>query len=555
MMRPRSRASLYIAIIALAIIASATSAGNGFALDDVPLVADNANVHTLHGWRTLFATSYWPPAYGASLYRPFAMLGFALQWAVGSGAPWVFHFTSIVLYAAASALVLGLFLMLLPPAPAFIAAALFAVHPVHAEAVANVVGQTELIVAVAGLAAAILYLRRRRFGQLDPVAIAGIAALFAIACLSKESGVLLPVVFVALELFAVGEIGDTRRERLRRRIRAVAPLYVTLAVVGVAYLAARTMAVGDLLGEKDVVPIQGIGRLWMMLAVAPHWVRLLAWPAHLSADYSPQQIPVPGGAGAEIIAGAVTLTAAALLFAALGTTAGARRDERAVARLGLWWMAVGLLPVSNLFSVMVLGERTLFTPSIGAMLLVGAAGSAVWRRSRGKPRGMSVRVGLMTVAGVLVFAGTVKSRRRERVWHDSATLVRQTVEDAPRSYRAHFAYGQLLFEDGKRADGERHLRLAIALNPTPADVSPLNYLATVYRDAGMCVQALPLYERALANDAERPDVRYGLAACLLATGRVEDARRVAREGVQRGDLKALFMDLIARSDSAVAQGG
>jgi protein O-mannosyl-transferase len=555
MMRPRSRASLYVAIIALAVIASATGARNRFALDDVPLVADNASVHTLHGWWNLFATSYWPRQYGASLYRPFVMLGFAVQWAVGHGAPWVFHLTSIALYATASALLLGLLLLLLPPAPAFIAAALFAVHPVHVEAVGNVVGQTELVAAIAVLSAAVLYVRRRRAGGFGSVAVVGISALFAIACLSKESGVLLPLILVALEIFAVGEIGHTRSERLRLRIRAVAPLYATLAVVGIAYLGARTMAVGDLLGEKDVVPIHGIGRLWMMLAVAPHWIRLLAWPAHLSADYSPQQIPVPDGAGAEIVLGALVIFATAVLFAALGATANTPRDERAVARLGLVWTAVGLLPVSNLFSVMVLGERTLFSPSVGVMLMVGAAASWVWRRSRVSPHGGWIRAGLATGAAVLVGAGIARSRERQPVWHDGATLIAQTVEDAPRSYRAQFFYGQLLFSQGRRAEGERHLRLAIALNPTPADVSPLNYLATEYRDAGMCPQALPLYERALANDGERPDVRYGLAACLLATGRVDDARRLARDGVQRGDLKALFLELIARTDSVGTPGG
>ncbi len=237
------------------------------------------------------------------------------------------------------------------------------------------------------------------------------------------------------------------------------------------------------------------------------------------------------------------------MFLALGRTDEAQRDERSVARLGFAWAAIGILPVSNLFSVMVLGERTLLTPSIGAMLLVGAATSALWRRSRGQPHGALMRGGLMTVAASLVVVGAIRSRDRQRVWHTSATLVAQTIVDAPRSYRAQFFYGQLMFDQGKRAEGERHLRLAIALNPTPADVSPLNYLATEYRDAGMCPQALPLYERALANDAERPDVRYGLAACLLAVGRVDDARRLARDGVRRGDLKALFLDLIARSDS------
>jgi hypothetical protein len=301
--------------------------------------------------------------------------------------------------------------------------------------------------------------------------------------------------------------------------------------------------------------MHGIGRLWMMLTVVPHWFRLLIWPAHLSADYGPQQISIPTGAGPEIIIGALLLGAVIALFVALRPTDGATRDERTVARLGLLWATIMLVPVSNLFSVMVLAERTLLMPSVGAMLVVGAGSSVLWRRSRGNPRGAFMRGGLVTVAVLLVAIGTIHSRRRQTVWSDDATLFAQTVSDAPLSYRAQFFYGQSLFDQGKRAEGERHLKLAIALNPTISDVSPLNYLATEYRDAGMCPQALPLYEQAIANDAERPDVRYGLAACLLATGHVEDARRVAAEGVERGDLKSLFLELIARSDSVVSRGG
>ena len=156
---------------------------------------------------------------------------------------------------------------------------------------------------------------------------------------------------------------------------------------------------------------------------------------------------------------------------------------------------------------------------------------------------------MATVSVVLITLGAVRSRSRQIVWRDDATLFAQTVQDSPRSYRAQFFYGQMLFEQGKRAEGERRLRLAIALNPTPSDVSPLNYLATQYRDAGMCAQALPLYQDAIANDPARPDVRYGLAACLLATERRDEARRLAAEGSQRGDLRTLFDGLLARIDS------
>jgi predicted Zn-dependent protease len=211
--------------------------------------------------------------------------------------------------------------------------------------------------------------------------------------------------------------------------------------------------------------------------------------------------------------------------------------------------------VSNLFSVMLVAERTLLLPSVGGMLLVGAAASWATGRSARSRADVGIRVGIATVVAALVTAGTIRSRERQRVWRDNATLFAQTVEDAPLSYRAQFFYGQLLFQQGRRAEGERHLRLAIALNPTLSDVSPLNYLATEYRDAGLCPQALPLYERALANDEARPDVRYGMAACLLETGRASEARRLAQDGVRRGDLKTLFLQLIARSDSATSRGG
>src|SRR6186713_898990 len=129
----RPHLTLYAAVAALAIAASATGLRNGFALDDLALIAGNARVHSLHGWWRLFLQPYWPPQFGASLYRPIVTLGYAVQWTVGGGAPWVFHVTSVVLYAAAAVLVLALFLLLLPRSAAFVGAALFAVHPVHVE--------------------------------------------------------------------------------------------------------------------------------------------------------------------------------------------------------------------------------------------------------------------------------------------------------------------------------------------------------------------------------------------------------------------------------------
>ena len=540
----------------LSVVASATGLSNGFALDDLALVADNARVHSLDQWWRLFALPYWPPQYGASLYRPLVTLAYSVQWSAGGGGPWVFHLCSVVFYAVLCALVLAFLFEMLAPIPAVVGAALFAVHPVHVEAVANVVGQSELMASLAIVASCIVYLRARRRGTLGFAPILSLCGLYGIAVLCKEHALLLPALLAALEWFVVDAPPTAAKwDAVSQRVRATAPLVIGLLVVAALYLTTRTIVVGELLGEKHLVPINGVQRLWVMLVVVPHWLRLLVWPAHLSAEYSPRQIEIPTGPGPEITLGATILVATIAAFVALGRGSGTTRTERNAARLGLAWLGIMLLPVSNLFSVMLVAERTLLLPSVGAVLVAGASVSWATRSGTRWSNALIARVTLAAVLATLVSAGAIRSRERQRVWHDNATLFAQTAEDAPRSYRAQFFYGQILFEQGRRAEGERRLRLAIALNPTPSDVSPLNYLATQYRDAGLCPQALPLYERALANDEARPDVRYGMAACLLQTGRVREARRLAEDGARRGDLKSLFLQIIARSDSVASSGG
>src|SRR4029078_12194085 len=117
---------------------------NGFALDDVHLIATNERLHSLSGALRIFTQSYWPPEEGSSLYRPFTSLGFMLQWLIGGGSALPFHIVSIALYSAVSIAVLRFAGALVDWKVALLAAGLFAVHPLHVEAVANVVGQAEL---------------------------------------------------------------------------------------------------------------------------------------------------------------------------------------------------------------------------------------------------------------------------------------------------------------------------------------------------------------------------------------------------------------------------
>ena len=153
-------------VAALAVAASANSIDNGFTYDDVYLIARPPRLHTLAGWWRDFAHTYWPEDAGGDGYRPLTIIAYRLEWAIGAGNPMPFHAVNIALHVAGSVAVFWLGCAVLPLAAAFIAGAIYAVHPVHVEAIANVVGQSEMWVAFLLALAAAVYLHGRLAGPI-----------------------------------------------------------------------------------------------------------------------------------------------------------------------------------------------------------------------------------------------------------------------------------------------------------------------------------------------------------------------------------------------------
>ncbi len=550
-------------VAALALASSVTGLGNGFAYDDVPIIVRDPRAHDLaHAWRVC-CTSYWPRALGGGLYRPLTSIAFATEWAIGHGAPLVFHLASLALYVALALLVLRLADRLLPAPAAVAAAAIFAVHPVHVEVVANAVGQAELLVALAVTAATIVYVRARspaggigadvgvRVGASGSARsartparapIAAIAVLFVPALLAKEHAAVLPLLLLAAECTVV--VDD---RPLAARVRALVPTGLTLAGVAVAYAGVRYLAIGRLLGDAPnfllaQVPVASRG--WTMLGITGEWARLLVWPAHLAATYSPPGTPIRTGPDAAAVAGAL------VVVGALGLALAARR-RAPVLTFGILWIAIALLPVSNILFVsgVLLAERSLFLASVGLALVAGAVASPVIERLRAAPRRARI---LGAVAGTLILTlGVVRSARRQPVWRDDATLYSASVVDEPESYYAHFLYAGELFGEGRLGSGEHEAKLAIV--QSGGFPLALTMLANAYAGAGQCARAEPLWREALQTIPGIVPARLGLATCLLQGGAYAEARSVALVGVSEGAWVGEFRRVIAAADSALAR--
>jgi len=539
-----------VAIALLALASSGIGIVNRFAYDDRFVVEQNAVVHSLHAWWRGFGMSYWGQEWGGDGYRPITILAFRIEWALGHGGPLAFHAANIALYVAASLLLFALARKILPLQAAWLAAACFAVHPVHVEAVANVVGQSELLVACAFLAATAAYLHDRMQGELRPRTAVLIALLYAIGCFSKEHAITLPAILIAAELTVIPDSTP-----LRARVRRLRPFYLGLVAVALAFVAARSAVLSDhsLGGFAPYTPFSTLHistpqRILTALGVVPEWVRLLLWPARLSSDYSPPDIEIAQGVGIGQLPGA-------LLLVALVAFAVVLRRRQGVISFGICFAALTLLPSSNFIlpAGIVLAERTLFLPSVGAMLIVGALADLVASTLRNRETAKRfASVAVLAPAALVIVLGAARSESRTKIWHDNEVLLRQAVVDAPLSYHAHYTLAGWNFEHKRLRAGEAEARRALSL--FPYDPSVTFGLAEQYSRVGLCQPALPLYRWARGLDpTSPPNIRY--ASCLLEVGEYDAAKAEALEVIRVGGNLMMSRRVIFCADSAKAADG
>lgn len=481
----RGYGAIATALVAIAVYALALR--NGFAFDDVVLIPNDVRV-TGGQLGVLLSTPYWSDT-ALSLYRPLTSLTFAIDWAISGGSATWFHFTNILWHALASTLAYGLLTRFFRPLPALLGALVFALHPVHVEAIANVVGRAEPIAATFVFAACLVWTAR----TLVPAARAFLVALcFALALFAKESAVMLPAILLLID-FAAGGIG---RDYLRRRWAEYALLLVTFG----GYLLVRLSVVGGLTPSR-VDPSLEIAttlshRLLTAMQAWPVEAKLLFFPSTLLADYGPRVL-MPITEFTPLATLGLTLVVVTVLGGITAVALGARLPA-----LALWWFPITILPVSNfLFPIGVLvAERTLYLPSFAVSLLVAIVVSQT--RVLASARGRAV------VAAILVLLA-VRTVVRIPAWQSTHSIIAAQVRSRPDSFR-----------------GQWHT-------------------AREARSRGDVATALATYDRALQLWPHRESMVAEIAAYAGSQQRVAWARQVAKWGSERWPQNVNFHRMLA----------
>ncbi|MBI5209054.1 MAG: right-handed parallel beta-helix repeat-containing protein [Elusimicrobia bacterium] len=566
-----------LALACLAVYGSAVR--NDFLQDDVYNITQNTFIRDLGNLPKLFSRDYFRLAQEGA-YRPVPTAVLFADHALWGCRVEGYRSVSIAWHILATLLFFWLVVRLLEPtlgtkranATAFLAALLFAVHPIHGQTISVISYHEDIICCVFMLASFHLHLSRRPLLAL---------AAFVLALLSKEMAVTLPAVLVLHHLlFEPRGARDGALSRLKPHGKTLAAF---AALAGLFVLGRFTLfkPVGIMM-EADTARIAhwpGLMESLQNALAAPiayaRYLGLLLWPARLSVDWDSVLRHAP--ASGALLASSVLLVA--------GLVWAARRCLRRAPPIafGILFFLLTLLPVSGIVPFWSsMAERYAYIPSLGLFLVAGCVLESLWRgaRAHGRPdrarrfwRGRAAsfenwkRPALLAGLGLAVAAApvslAVRTVVRNRDCADELTLYLKETSDHPASYGAWYGLGFALGRQGRyleakraflEADGldqyhkthfmlgyveeklggppaaiEREYARALALEPEyyPAHLN----LASFLHRQGRLDSAIAHYRRALSIKPDFREARANLGAAYLSLGRLEDARRELAAGL------------------------
>jgi hypothetical protein len=458
---------LPIAAALLACLAYVNALDNPFVYDDHDTVignrslADLSNVH--------FILVYTP-------FRPLVNASYAFDRWIWDARVFGYHLTNVALHALVVVLLYAWIRRLIEDTngdtnsriPAFVAAACFAVHPLQSEAVGYVSGRSEVLCGVFFIAALLLARHAILSGTRITAALA--IACGALALASKETALVLPIVFLAYDWLIRPGADDLRRRRLFIVCLPASVLFILAGLYRLTRLqVSATGAVSAVLNAETQAIV-----IW-------RYVRLLVWPFGQSIMHSVHRVT-----GFVDPLAIVSIVALALL---IGIAVAIRRSYP-VAAFGILWFLVLLAPSSSFIALReAMAEHRVYLASAGFFISIASVLQA-WSTGS-TARSWARRVATATVLAVF-FLLTV---RRNEIWSEPIWLWTEATVHAQGMWEPHYA------------------------------------LADTLRESGRCGAAIPQYQHVVALRPTHRDAHTNLGICLAQNGQLDAAEREFRQAL------------------------
>lgn len=375
-------------------------------------------------------------------YRPFTLVMFAIERELFGEKPLAGHLINVLMFSLLVVLIFQTINTLLAKFPgvknagliAFIAALLFAVHPVHTEVVANIKGRDEIMSMLFSMLTFYLVLRHADKGRIGYLLLAAISFFFGL--LSKENTITF-VLIIPLALFLF------RSAKAAWKI----PMLLSILLPTIIFLIIRTSILGFDLGSQSMelmnnpflkmvngqyIDFNFGEKMATILFTLGKYLQLLVFPHPLTHDYYPRHIDIMHFTNWQVIL-------SLLMYAGLIWIAIRYFRKNKVISFGILFYLITLSIVSNIvFPIGTnMSERFIFMPSAGFALLVAYFFEKWFNRQK---------ILVLIPSLLIFFAISAKTIARNTVWKDDFTLFTTDVKTSGNSAKVLNAAGGSLID-------------------------------------------------------------------------------------------------------------
>uniref|UniRef100_A0A8C4UDT6 Protein O-mannosyl-transferase TMTC3 n=1 Tax=Falco tinnunculus TaxID=100819 RepID=A0A8C4UDT6_FALTI len=408
----------------------------GFVFDDVSAILDNKDLHPSTPLRNLFQNDFWGTPMSEERshksYRPLTVLTFRLNYLFSELNAVSYHFLNLVFHVVVCVVFLKVCKLFLDNRSSVVASLLFAVHPIHTEAVTGVVGRAELLSSIFFLAAFLSYTKSK--GPDNTIVWTPIAVtvfLVAVATLCKEQGITVVGICCVYEVFiaqgyTLPVLLDTAVQILQGKGSIPFSMLQTLLKLIVLMFSTLLLVVVRVQVIQSQLPV--FTRFDNPAAVSPSPARQLtfnyllpvnAWlllnPSELCCDWTMGTIPLVESL--LDVRNVATLTFFCFLGSLIVFSLRYPGDSSKTVLMALCLIVLPFIPASNLFFPVgfVVAERVLYVPSMGFCILVAHG----WKKLSNKS--VLRKISWVCLA-VVLFTHALKTLHRNWDWESEYTL-------------------------------------------------------------------------------------------------------------------------------------
>lgn len=527
-MRSLLNKSLPVFLFLLCLLVFSRALMGEFVMDDWPVVKENSKITGSQYIPDYFTSGVWANTDlseqtgvgGHTLYRPLFLLTINLAHQLWGDNASAYHALNLGLHGINTVLVYFLIIGFFSSASrmtAGMAAAIFAVHPVHVESVAWIAGITDPLVSLFILSGFLLHRRSRQLqsrqsqSQQHASLLPAIGAplCYALALLSKETAVLFPLILIS---------HDALFHRASLKTPAAIWRYAPYAVLLALYVMLRGHALStDALTNHGLWSRMDFHHWPRLLEFAAHYIQLLFFPSPLEYYYTAPHT----GSLALIVGGMLMLGALFYLVRALKPSLkpGQQQAYR-LYLLSLAWIILFLLPALPiaLFSDPVFATRILYLPSVGFVLFMA------WLIHHAQGVSNMFTMTVKAITSIMLLSFSMITLVETDDWANDTVFYTQAMKTSPDSFKP-------IAGLAAAKERENNTEYAIDLYLRAAELAPresdkLDYqenAASLYGQSGNTQKSQELYQDILRHDPKRSSAWVGLGNNALARNSAQQA--------------------------------